>query len=128
MYFFCVDERYPNIMKDGSTSNIINRLRVYNTGRINDIELKYFAIVKNRKVIEKCVKKKLKFVQVKNNRELYKIEPSELKKVIDECYIKNVTDKEHAAMCEDVAEILGMYSYVNNKVNIKPYVIIGNDL
>jgi hypothetical protein len=46
--------------KVGRTSDIVQRLRNYNVGRIQEIDLKYLAIVKNRLLIEKCIKLKLK--------------------------------------------------------------------
>ncbi len=58
IYFFAVDERYPNILKYGRSIDIVKRLRTYNSGRIKDVELKYLAIVKNSKLIEKCIKMK----------------------------------------------------------------------
>ena len=33
--------------------------------------------------------------QVKKNREIYKIEPKKLKKIIDDCYCKHVSKKEN---------------------------------
>lgn len=46
IYFFAIDNRKIN-WKVGNTSNIVNRLRNYNVGRIKEIDLKYLAIVKN---------------------------------------------------------------------------------
>ena len=40
IYFFCVDERYSDILKVGRSKYIINRLRNYNVGRIKEVELK----------------------------------------------------------------------------------------
>ena len=39
IYFFVCDERYPDIIKYGRTKDIVNRLRVYNVGRIREVEL-----------------------------------------------------------------------------------------
>jgi phage anti-repressor protein len=68
IYFFAVDERKPNIFKVGRTKDIIQRLRNYNIGRIKEVELKYFAIVKNPLLIENCIKFKLKKEQVYVNK------------------------------------------------------------
>ena len=119
IYFFAIDDR-KNTYKIGSTEDIINRLRVYNVGRIKDVELKYFALVKNAKLIENCMKLKLKNKQVIEGREIYKIDSEKLKKIIDDCYCKNVSKKDNEEMHEELAELLDMYSYVKNKVNIKP--------
>ena len=47
IYFFVIDERTPDILKAGRTIDIVNRLRNYNVGRIKEVELKYFALVRN---------------------------------------------------------------------------------
>ena len=127
IYFFAVDEQH-NIFKMGTTMDIINRLRVYNTGRIQDIDLKYLAIVKNGKLIENCIKKLIKNNQIKKYRELYQIEPKNLKKIIYDCYIENVNKKENDNLYDDLSDLLGLYSYVKNEINIKPYIVIGDDI
>lgn len=127
IYFFAVDEKH-NIFKIGMTTDIINRLRVYNTGRIDDIDLKYLAIVKNGKLIENCIKKLIKNNQIKKYRELYQIKPKNLKKIIYDCYIENVNKKENDNLYNDLSDLLGLYSYVKDEKNIKPYIVIGNDI
>jgi phage anti-repressor protein len=79
IYFFAVDDKEFN-WKIGRTNDIIKRLRVYNVGKIKDVELKYLAIVKNPVLIEKCIKLKLKDNQVFNNKEIYKVSPKIIKK------------------------------------------------
>ena len=127
IYFFAVDEQH-NIFKIGTTKDIINRLRVYNTGKIEDIDLKYLAIVKNGKLIENCIKKLIKNNQIKKYRELYEIEPKYLKKIIYNCYIENVDKEENDNLYDDLSDLLGLYSYVKNKNDIKPYIVIGDDV
>lgn len=75
IYFFAVDDK-KETYKIGTSTDIINRLRVYNVGRIKDVELKYLAMVKNGFLIENCMKLKLKKNQVREGKELYKVEPS----------------------------------------------------
>jgi hypothetical protein len=127
IYFFAVDERKFDF-KVGRTNDIITRLNNYNIGRIKEVDLKYFALVKNSIVIENCIKLKLKKNQVIKNKEIYKIEPSEIKKVITDCYCKYVSEKKHNELYEELANLLGVYSFTKNKKNIKPFVIIGNEL
>ena len=128
IYFFVIDERKPDIFKIGRTTEIVQRLRNYNVGRIKEVDLKYFAIVKNNLLIEKCMKLTLKNSQVQENKEIYKIDITELKKVIDDCYCKYVSKKENEELYQEIADLLGLYSYTKGKKNIKPYVIIGKDL
>jgi len=127
IYFFAVDERKFNF-KIGRTDDIIARLNNYNIGRIKEVDLKYFALVKNNVVIENCLKIKLKKNQVIKNKEIYKIEPSDLKNVITKCYHKYVSEKKHEELYEELANLLGIYSFTKNKKNIKPFVIIGNEI
>lgn len=127
IYFFAVDDR-KDLIKIGQTSDIINRLRVYNVGRINEVDLKYLALVKNALLIEKCIKHLLKDKQLIKGKELYKVESNKLKKVIEICYCKNMSKKEHEDLYNELSNLLGLYSYVKDKKNIKPYIIIGNNI
>jgi phage anti-repressor protein len=63
IYFFAVDDREMD-WKVGRTIDIIRRLRNYNVGRIKEVDLKYLAVVKNSKLIEKCVGLKLKKIKL----------------------------------------------------------------
>jgi hypothetical protein len=128
IYFFAADERNPDLLKVGKTKDIVLRLRNYNVGRIKEVELKYFALVKNSLLIEKCIKLKLKANQVFENKEIFRVEPKTLKKVIEECYCKYVSSKKNEEMYEDISHLLGLYAYTKDKVHIKPYVVIGKKL
>ena len=124
IYFFAIDERKPNIFKIGKTKDIVLRLRNYNVGRIKEVDLKYFALVKNPLLIEKCIKLKLKPNKIFENKEIFKVEPKLLKKVIQECYCNYVSHQQNTELYEDISYLLGLYSYTKDKKNIKPYVII----
>jgi hypothetical protein len=129
IYFFAVDERKEkDTFKIGTSEQIINRLRTYNVGRIKEVELKYLALVKNSLIIEKCMKLKLKKNQVLKNKEIYKLEASKIKKIIDECYCKYVSMKENEELYQEISDLLGLYAYTKDKINIKPYIIIGKNL
>ena len=128
IYFFAADERKQDILKVGKSSKIVERLRNYNVGRIKEVELKYVALVKNPLLIEKCIKLLLKKKQVFSGKELFEIDPKILKKVIDECYCKHVSAKDNKDLYDEISNLLGMYVYVKDKLNIKPYIIIGKNL
>ena len=128
IYFFAADERRQDILKVGKSSKIVERLRNYNVGRIKEVELKYLALVKNPLLIEKCIKSLLKKNQVFSGKELFKIDTDKLKKVIDDCYCKHVSVKENKLLYDEISSLLGMYVYVKDKINIKPYIIIGKNL
>lgn len=121
IYFFAVDKTK---FKIGKTTAIIKRLRNYNVGRIKEIDLKYLALVKNENLIEKCMKTNLKPYQVIKNREIYEIESIKIKKIIDNCYCKNVTKKENLELYKEISNLLGIYAYIKGKVNIKPFIIV----
>jgi hypothetical protein len=127
IYFFAVDDRKMD-WKVGRTSDIVKRLRNYNIGRIKEVDLKYFAIVKNPLLIEKCIKYKLKKNQTIKNKEIYNISPQNIKKIITECYCKYVPENKNKELYEEIANLLGIYSYTKGKEHIKPYIIIGKDL
>lgn len=128
IYFFAADERKQDILKVGKSTKIVERLRNYNVGRIKEVELKYVALVKNPLLIEKCIKLLLKKKQVFSGKELFEIDPKILKKVIDECYCKHVSAKDNKDLYDEISNLLGMYVYVKDKLNIKPYIIIGKNL
>ena len=121
--FLLLTDRNPNIFKVGRSSDIVQRLRNYNVGRINEIELKYFALVRNSLLIEKCIK-----FALDKNKEIFKVEPHILKKIIDECYCKNVSKKQNMILYEEISNLLGLYTYTKDKVHINPYIIIGKNL
>ncbi len=124
IYFFAADERYPNKLKAGRTKDIVQRLRNYNVGRITDIDLKYFALVKNPLLIEKCIGFKLDKQRLFPDREIFVVEPKKLKKIINDCYCKYVSKQQNDELYKEMADLLGLYAYTKNKINIKPYVII----
>ena len=45
--------------------------------------------------------------------------------MIDYCYCKYVSSKKNDKLYKEISDLLGLYAYTKDKVNIKPYVIIG---
>ena len=126
IYFFAVDKRKQNIFKVGRTQDIIQRLRNYNVGRIKEVDLKYFALVKNPLLIEKCIGLKLDKKRLIPDREIFIVDPTKLKKIIDDCYCKYVSKQQNEELYKEISDLLGLYAYTKDKINIKPYVIIKN--
>lgn len=124
IYFFAADERYEEILKLGVSKKIIQRLNNYNVGRIHEVDLKYLAVIKNAFIIEKCVKKSLKKYAFHGMKELYKVSPEMMEKVINRCYRKHTTKDDNEEMYNDLASLIGFHSYIKNKKNIKPYIVI----
>lgn len=128
IYFFAVDERKKDIFKIGQSEQIVNRLKNYNVGRIKEVDLKYLALVKNSLIIEKCMKLKLKKHQVIPNKEIYKIDAKKLKNLIADCYCKYVSMEQNEELYQEISDLIGLYGYTKDKINIAPYVIIGKNL
>ena len=127
IYFFAGDERI--ILKNGKPNNIINKLNNYNIGRItDDINLKYFVIIKNNILIKKFINECFKHKKTSTNKEIISIASENIKKIIDDIYCKHTSKKENEELYEELSELLGLYSYVKGKVNIKPFIIIGGNL
>ena len=74
------------------------------------------------------MKLQLKKYKLYENKEIYIIEPNKIKKIINDCYCKYVSKKENNDLYEELSNLLGLYSYTKNKINIKPYIIIGKNL
>ena len=127
IYFFAVDNRKMD-WKIGRSANIVRRLSNYNVGRIKEVDLKYFAIVKNSLLIEQCIKLKLKDNQVIKNKEIFHTTSEKIKKIISECYCKHVSKNQNAELYEEISNLLGLNAYTKDKINIKPYIIIGKNL
>ena len=125
IYFFAADNRKTSkLFKVGRTIDIVQRLRNYNVGRIKEVDLKYYALVNNSVMIEKCIGLKLNKNRVIDGKEIYNINPNKLKKIIDECYCKYVSKKQNEELYKEISDLLGLYAYTKDKIHIKPYVII----
>jgi hypothetical protein len=59
-----------------------------------------------------------------NNKELYKINPKKLKKIIYNCYCDNVTLKQHTKLFKELGYLLEFYKYTKINKNFQPYIII----
>lgn len=68
----------------------------------------------------------MKNKEVIPNREIFNITPNKLKKIIDKCYCLNTSSKKNEQLYKEVSDLLGLYAYTKDKINIKPYIIIGN--
>lgn len=128
IYFFVIDKQHQDIFKIGRTNFIVQRLRNYNVGRINEVDLKYYALVKNNVMIEKCMKHNLIENQYIKNKEIYKIKPTVLKEIINECYSKYVNNDVNKKLYDDIGNLLGLYSFIKDKPKLEPYVIIDNNI
>jgi ribosomal protein S24E len=125
LYFFAVDRKYKDIYKVGYTSDLISRIKVYNTGRIDDIHIKYACVVYNGRVIENCISKTLDMNKHIDNREIYNIKQDLLVSAIDKCYKRYTTKNTHEKIYNDMATLLNFYEHLEQNKNHVPFMIIG---
>lgn len=85
-YVIALDEN-KDIYKIGRTSDLLNRIKNYQVGRIDNIDIKYLAIVEDPLLIENCIKLFLNKYQYKEKTEIYKISLNELTYIIEKCYV-----------------------------------------
>ncbi len=62
-----------NIFKFGKTKNVKNRLKNYATGSEVHPDIKFIILVKDKDIVENCVKDLIKNHQYKPNKEVYKV-------------------------------------------------------
>jgi phage anti-repressor protein/predicted GIY-YIG superfamily endonuclease len=74
-----------SILKIGQTQDLIDRLRTYNTGRVDDVELLASFKTDHRKKAEDCVKTFVKAKRYKKRRELYEVDDDIIKRVMGMC-------------------------------------------
>lgn len=75
-------------------------------------------------MIEKCIGFRLDKKRLLPYREIFLVDPKKLKKIIDECYCKYVSKKQNEELYKEISDLLGLYAYTKDKINIKPYIII----
>ena len=73
------------LYKIGSTKNLNKRLNVYNTGRANKCEYKYYKKTKCAKEIEICMKSVLNKYIYKSKKEFYKCNLTTITNAINQC-------------------------------------------
>lgn len=74
-----------NLMKIGRTKSAKDRVRTYNTGEADDIEILYQYKTDHVKSVEKCVKAWLEDKRYRRYKEVYDITPDVAKKFIESC-------------------------------------------
>ena len=123
IYFFAA-KKNSSIFKLGKSKNIVTRLSNYNTGRIQDIDLDYFALVVDQHIVETCLKDALKNYQKIKNREIYQVDPNLIKRIITRCYKATTSKKDNRNLYREIADLFGMYVYTKNNPSVKPYIVL----
>ena len=71
--------------KIGRTKDLAKRLKTYNTGLADDIDVLYYYKTKDIAAVENCVKAMLKEKQYRKYKEVYQADPSIIKFFINNC-------------------------------------------
>lgn len=86
IYVFRASPTRNSVYKIGRTSNLVNRLRTYQTGHADDdIDLIYKYRTDNHKTVEGCLKTMLKEKQYRKYKEVYEVDIDIIKQLIKEC-------------------------------------------
>jgi len=73
------------LIKIGYASDLIQRLRVYDVGRADDVELLYAFRTSYRKKVENCLKALMEAKRFKKRKEIYEVDLDIIKKLITGC-------------------------------------------
>ena len=82
------DDEHMKI-KIGSTTEIGDRIKQYNVGRINELPIVFAYLTDDVDNIEKCIKQNLKNYQLKYKTEIFKIDLDFVKETAKYCSLKN---------------------------------------
>ena len=91
------------IIKPGRSGNFGLRQRTYRTGRLEGVNVVYKFRTDNLKAVEDCMKVHLREFQYQKGRELYKVDVSLAKGIIEKC--------------DDVSNWKTEYAYKNRHTN-----------
>ena len=91
------EDETDNLVKIGKTGNLKSRMKNYNIGKANNIDLLFVYEVADIDIMERCVKLHIKDYQYRKYKEIYRIEMSLLKEVIAKCDEFNLLFKAHGA-------------------------------
>ena len=76
---------HSEIYKVGFSTNLLKRLRVYQTGKLEDIDVVYVYKTDNCQAVERCVKSLVEGYRLDNNKEIYQLSLDVLKSIMNGC-------------------------------------------
>ena len=85
MYIVRASEHKDGLVKIGRSKDLLSRLRAYNSGRADDIEVLYMYKVEDLESTEACVKSLLKKHQYRKYKEVYQANIDIIKELIQGC-------------------------------------------
>ena len=123
-HVYVIYDETVNKYKIGYTNNLKNRLKVYNTGKANNIDYAYYKKSKCAYEIELCVKALLNKYIYKSNKEFYNCSLDKIIEAISKC----LKVEKKCSKCNEININMqngGMYNYTNRIVEtlIDKYII-----
>jgi len=94
IYAIRASAKTSSLLKIGETLDLVTRLRTYNIGRAEDVELLYAFRTTDRKTVEACIKGLMESKRYKKRKEIYEIDLDILKKIIVGCNKMSMDMKE----------------------------------
>ena len=85
IYAIRASNEKSGLIKIGYASDLIQRLRVYDVGRAEDVELLYAFRTTYRKKVENCLKNLMEAKRFKKRKEIYEVDLDIIKKLITGC-------------------------------------------
>lgn len=84
-YIIKASKDIPDIFKIGHSKNLVNRLRTYQTGKLEDVEVVFIYKTINHKAVERCVKGLVQRYGLKHGKEIYQLNLDVLKYIMKGC-------------------------------------------
>jgi phage anti-repressor protein len=85
LYIIRASEQKDGLVKIGRTNNLVARLRNYNSGRADDVEVLYTYKVPDIITAERCIKALLKKYQYRKYKEVYQADVEMIKELLHDC-------------------------------------------
>jgi phage anti-repressor protein len=85
VYIVRASEKHDGLYKIGRSQDLLQRIKNYNTGRVEDVEVLYVFKTEDTKGTEGCVKTFLKQFQLKKYKEVYQANLTMIKELMREC-------------------------------------------
>jgi len=85
LYILRADDNHDDVFKIGKSKKLKNRLKSYNSGRANDIEVLHIYECDDIGRVETCVKNAMKQFQYRNYKEVYQVNINIIKDAMNDC-------------------------------------------
>lgn len=85
VYIIKASINHNDMFKVGHSQNLIKRLRTYQTGKLEDVEVVFLYKSNDHEAVEKCVKSLVQKHRLNSNSEIYHLNLDMLKTIINGC-------------------------------------------